>query len=314
MSKKKPIGFNFFRPIIKQKNKDYYFSFKEVFEEIRIKYVKGRENKESGKDDDYKLVYVYNNEPARLADIDIDVETQYYHLVFERLDYQVPSRTTLHGDSKALDLDPDEYIGIDVSVLYDSVNHIFMIQRNRNSLGPTGIALFLNTMVQDLLEKVNASFDLAIVSDNSAKTRALKQKAYRKLNFKVTGNKAKGIIEKFTKKEGVGVDSVEIIFSSSLSKKAEIESDFVKEFLEEYVDDSDVKKLKIRAREDDESVIEPIDLIDHKMQTFCDFEIDNKRHLNPISVFEKMKIKYDTEEGGFKSKVLRVSEEVESFI
>lgn len=307
VSKIKKVGFNFFRPIIKMKDDETkLFNFKDIFEKIRGEYSQAKEINDL-ETENHKLVYNYNGEPARLSSIEVDVDTEYYHLVFERLNYQVPTRTTLHGESQALDLDDDEYIGFEVNVLYDPYHQIFMIQRNRDSLGPSGIEIFLRTIIDRYVGQIDGIFNLAIVSDTSAKKRAFNQSAYRKIHIKVTGNKADGIVEKFTKGGNKGVDSVEIIFNSKIEKAEKIDEDFAKKILDEYIDDPEVQKLRIRSRENEDDVVEPIDLIDHKLQTFCEFDYRENRHLNPISVFEKMKLKFDIEDGGFKNKVLRES-------
>lgn len=309
MAKIKKVGFNFFRPIVETDTGDKnLFNFTAILEDIRNEYIRAKERIESGLGPkEYKLVYSYNNEPARLADVTIDADTQYYHLVFDRLDYQVPNRTTLHGESEALDLEDDEYIGIDVSVLYDSQNHIFMIQRNRSSLGPSGIEVFLDSVIHSYNHEFNEDFNLAIVSDNTAKRRALNQAVYRKLQFKATGLKANGIIEKLGKgTKDLNVDSVEISFNSKSTKDGKLDDGFARKLLEEYIDDDEIQKLQIRSREEEDGVVEPIDLIDHKLQTFIEFDFKIDRQLNPISVFDKMMEKFDQEDGGFKNKVLRM--------
>lgn len=298
MAKLKKVGFNFFRPIIKHEmGEDSFINLYRLFEIIRRNYQKAREEK---KEEEYKYVYAYNNEPARLADINLDVESQFFHLVFERLDYQVPNRTTLHGDSHALDLEDDEYIGIDVNVLYDSENNIMMIQRNRNSLGPLGIEMFIRSLLQTT--EVEGDFNLAIVSDTTAKRRAFNQSAYRKIHMKLVGHKANGLLEKLFQGNDLGIDSVEISFNSRTSKEDKLDDDFSKRILEEYVDDDEVIKLHIRAREDEDDIIEPIDLIDHKLQTYSVFDFREDRQLNPISVLDEMMKKYI--DGGFKNKIL----------
>ncbi|GIO26375.1 hypothetical protein J43TS3_09860 [Ornithinibacillus bavariensis] len=171
-----------------------------------------------------------------MADVSVDIEMRYYHLVFERLDYQVPNRTTLHGESEALDLQDDEYIGIDVNVLYDPHHHIFMIQRNRSSLGPSGIESFLRTIISDYHHDFNDEFNLAIVSDELAKKRTFNQSAYRKLHVKVAGLKANGLVEKLRSKSGVagGVGTVEITFNLDTPRNAKIDEDFAKSILEKF--------------------------------------------------------------------------------
>lgn len=307
---KKKVGFNFFRPVITISDNEALFNFKEIFEQIRNEYQKAKSRIDSGLGpEEYKIIYTYNNEPARLSEVSVDVESQYYHLVFERLDYQLPNRTTLHGESEALDLEDDEYIGIDVNVLYDSENHIFMIQRNRSSLGPSGIEIFLRTIINSYTGQIEGEFDLAIVSDTTAKRRAFNQDAYRKIHLKVTGLKANGIVEKFSRSGNKNVDSVEISFNSSTSRNDKIDDDFAKELLEEFVDHEDIQKLQIRSREEEDSLVEPIDLIDQKLQTFIDYDFREDRRLNPTSVFARMMERFDgenEESEGFKNKVTRM--------
>lgn len=307
MAKLKKVGFNFFRPVITlEDNNTKYYNLAPFLEKIRLKYVEAKNDiEEDINENKYKVVYSYNGEPARLADISVDIDTQYYHLVFERLDYQVPNRTTLHGDSEALDLGDDEYIGIDVSVLYDPQNHVLMIQRNRSSLGPLGIEAFIRTILLNNTGN-EEDFNLAIVADLSAKKRAFKQTAYRKIQMKVSGAKAAGIVEKLTNNKNVDVDSVEVIFNSKIGKNESLDEDFSKEILKEYVDDKDVETLKIRAKEQEDGVVEPIDLIDHKLQTYTTFNFREKRQLLPISVFREMTKKYNTENGGYKNKIIRM--------
>lgn len=295
----KKVGFNFFRPvIINEKGEEKLFDFKDVFEQIRTEYQKAKVKIKAGLEPlDYKIVYKYYDEPARLSEVNIDIDNEYYHLVFERLGYELPKKTTLHGESEVIDLDDDEYIGIDVNVLYDPVHHIFMIQRNRNSLGPTGIEMFLKTIIKSYVGKINGEFSLPIVSDPTAKKRAFNQYAYRKLHIKVTGLKANGLVEKFWPTGDKNVESVEITFNSSTNRNSKIDDDFVKGLLEEYVDDADVQKLQIRAREKEDSLVEPIDLIDHKLQTFINFNFKKDRQLNPVSVFEKMVERFNGTDG-----------------
>lgn len=306
MSKIKKVGFNFFRPTTIVDGENKYLSLKELFETVRKKYTAGKEKeKETGEDQEYKYVYTYNYEPARLADIDFD--TKYYHLTFERLNYQVPNRTTLHGESTALELEEDEWIGIDVSVLYDPEDHIVMIQRNRDSIGPQAITQFIRSILDEL--GFGGDFDLPIVSDRTAKRRALNQAAYRKISARLTGAKASNILDLlWGNSDNVGVDTIEITFNSKIGKKDKIDHDFSKTVLQEYSDNPEILRLQIRSREEEEDPVEAIDLIDHKLVAFKIFDFTSDgRQLNPISIYEEM-IKiyegYDNNEG-FKHKIMR---------
>lgn len=301
MAVTKRVGFNFFRPFTVDEGEAVFINLRHLFEEVRLKYQRAREEDQ---DQEYKFVYKYNDEPARLADISIDVNTQFYHLIFERLDYVLPSRTTLHGESTVIDLEEDEYIGHDASVLYDPENHILMVQRNRSSLSPSGIEKCIRSLLQEY--EVAETFDMGIIKDPTAKQRALNQHAYRKIQMKVTGAKANGIAERFWGRVPQGLDVVEVILSSGPKKIDEIENEFSKEVLEQYVHDEEVQSLKIRSREEEGDTIEPIDLIDHKVQTFTSFRIDDDRQINPVKVFEVMDHLYRDEERGMRNKLRRM--------
>ncbi|MFD1707563.1 DUF6731 family protein [Siminovitchia sediminis] len=302
----KRVGFNFFEPITQREDGNVVgFNLVPIFEHIRQQYVTGREQEGAQGNQEYKRVYTYNFEPARLSDVSVDYATQYYHLTFERLSYTLPNRTTLHGESEMLDLDDDEYIGHEVSVLYDPENHVLMIQRNRDSLGPSAISSFIQSLVVEA--EAGNNFSIAMISDDTARRRAFRQTAYRKITTKVVGEKALGLLESLYNRRPNGVASVEITLNSSSRRAGEIESDFAVELLEEFIDDPEVQKLRIRSREHEESPVEPIDLINHKLEASTTFNLETDRQLNSIRVFEDMVRLYDEEaHGGYKNRILRM--------
>ncbi|TPE65925.1 DUF6731 family protein [Halalkalibacterium halodurans] len=308
MAKSKLVGFNFFRPkCTNEKGKITNINLVPLFEELRKRYQKGKETAtDVTKKTEYKIVYNYNGEPVRLSNIELDVNSQYYHLLFERLHYDLPNKTTLHGESEVLDLSKEEYIGHEVSVLYDPYTHVLMIQRNRNSLGPSAIEQIFKALLSEAGTTNN--FVMPMISDKGAKKRAFKQSAYRKIQMKVVGAQANGIVEKLTGKKAEGLDFVEIQFSTSPARIDSLDQEFSKEILQRYSEKDEVKKLSIRARENDDSPVEPIDLIDHKLQAYTHMKLDPKRKLNPFAVFANMvKIYNDSEHGGFKNKIIRMS-------
>jgi hypothetical protein len=300
MSRVKRIGFNFFRSTTQlEDGSTTVLNLSNVFDHIRNQYEQARNDGV----DEYKRVYTYNSEPARLSQINIDYNTQYYHLTFERLNYSLPNKTTLHGDSEMLDLETDEYIGHEATVLYDSQNHILKIQRNRDSLGPSAISAFIQSLVMEAGAANN--FYAAMITDNTAKRRAFNQSAYRKITTKVVGTKANGILERLFDRNP-GVASIEISFSSKSVKNAEIDQDFSIELLEDFVDDPEVERLRIRAREYEESPVEPIDLINHKMEASQTVDLRTERQLSTYKVFDYMVELYDTVDGGYKNKIIRM--------
>jgi len=299
MSTVKRVFFHFFEPTtFDDNNEPQLINLEPLFEHLYNQYREGRDNNIDERE--FKRVYTYNGEPARLSDITIDYSTQYYHLIFERLSYAVPNVTTLYGDSERIDLEEDEYIGLEVSVLYDPHYHILMIQRNQDSLSPSAIESFLRTLI--INAGVVENFSLSLVLDNNARERALRQYAYRKITARLSGSRAKGMLEKLFERCPQGIDTIEITFNAQKSRTSEIDHDFATELLEEYIEDSEVQKLKISSRENEESKVEPIDLINHKLQTYSIFDLRENRQLNAIRIFEEMVGHYLG--GGYRNRIL----------
>jgi len=144
-----------------------------------------------------------------------------------------------------------------------------------------------------------------MINDNTARTRAFRQTAYRKITTKVVGTKANGLLERLFDRNP-GVASIEISFNSQPVKTGEIDQNFSIQLLEEFVDDPDVEMLRIRARENEESPVEPIDLISHKMEASKTVDLRNDRQLNTTRVFEYMAELYDRDDGGYKNRILRM--------
>ncbi|MBY0098773.1 DUF6731 family protein [Mesobacillus maritimus] len=300
MSRLKRIGFNFFQSVTQNEaGRTIRLNLAPIFDHIRTQYQDARDTGLV----EYKRVYTYNGEPARLSQISIDYNTQYFHLTFERLNYSLPNRTTLHGDSEMLNLDNDEYIGHEATVLYDPQHHILMIQRNRDSLGPSAIGAFIESLIMEA--GVADNFSIAMITDTTARRRAFQQSAYRKITTKVVGTKANGLIERLFERNP-GVASIEITFNSRPVRDGEIDQDFTLQLLEDFVDDPEVERLRIRAREYEESPVEPIDLINHKLEASKTVDLRDDRQLNTIRVFEYMVELYDREDGGFKNLILRM--------
>lgn len=66
----------------------------------------------------------------------------------------LPGIATESGKFSPLELEDDEYVGEDVALLYDPEYYVIMIQRNRNSLTPTGIEQYFNRISNDYRHQI----------------------------------------------------------------------------------------------------------------------------------------------------------------
>lgn len=256
----------------------YYVNLTELFDNIQKRYVNNPL---------YKEVASYDNDPIRLRSINID-NFGYYHIVFERLDGSTYYKTTIYGDTEDLDLDEDEYIGHEVSILYDPNQNVMLIQRNISSLSPTGIERFIRQLYFDYYEE-DIYFKLVSAVDDNATDSALNKEIYRQVALKVNKNSTKDLIVGITEDDYEGVETVEIIITAKNNNKSQLNTDTTQNILKKWVNDTSVEKLSVRAREGENMPIEDIDLIKQNLKRSLVYRYEQARELDAERVYEDMR-------------------------
>ncbi|WP_422124307.1 DUF6731 family protein [Planococcus sp. X10-3] len=281
MAKVKKVGFNFFKVVTKLENGEYEpLDISGILEHYRREYIRNIPERQ-------KIVYEYQREPARVTGISID-ENGFYHIWFERLlNYQLPIKTTLHGESEIIEIEETEFVGHEVSALFDPIESVLMVQRNRDSLGPTAIGELLNSLVIETGAAANAY--MILIEDREARQRGLRQAAYRKINVKVSGASATNLWSRITgNQDTTGVDNIELIVSTDRRRDSEIEEGLSRQILTHYVDNPDTGKLKVHGRYEENDPVEPIDLIKQKLVVFTTLDYEEQRNYSAIAIYERM--------------------------
>ena len=232
----------------------------------------------------------------------------FYHLVFLVLrDFNFPSKTKLNGESQDLGLEEDEFLGEKMSALYDSENALFMLQVNRNSISTNKFEFFLSTLLEAL--NYNCDIRLPVIIQSDAERVARSFTGYKHVAIKM-GQDTKAtdnfdlisIIHKaLSSDKDSNLFDVEISLTAKKDKNKNGEylpDSIVREVMS--IDRSGVKKLNVRGRNYDDR-LETVDLISNKLMEVIHFQYDEKRTLNPVSVFSEMALRYSD----IKYKVLR---------
>ncbi|MDY2776596.1 MAG: DUF6731 family protein [Streptococcus infantarius] len=296
MAKSKQVRFYFHKVI----NEGKSFDLSEVFDEIAKNY-------RSSPD---RYTFEIESDKYKLERLKQPNDTEpYYHLVVEELrDFNFPSKTKLTGESQDLGLAEDEFLGEKMSALYDSDNAIFMLQVNRNSISTNKFEVFLSAILEFLNYK-----------DYDVRLPVIVQADAEKVAKSFTGYKHVAIRMRQDAKPTNKFDLISAISNAITSNKdselfdVEISLTAKKDKSNggEYLPDSIVKevmsigrdgitKLNVRGRNLDER-LETVDLISNKLMETIHFQYDDKRTLNPASVFSEMSVKYSE----IKYKVLR---------
>lgn len=103
------------------------------------------------KADKYALkerTFDYYQEKARLDKMRYNGISNYWYLNFARLSQtNIPSKGFEDSETEPMTLLEGEYIGNEVTAVYDVENHIIALQRNRNSLSSTGVEYYLSELL-----------------------------------------------------------------------------------------------------------------------------------------------------------------------
>lgn len=238
--------------------------------------------------------YDYRSEQARLDRAYFDDELGYYFLHFVRLrDTNIPSKAKIDSEVETFELEDDEYLGEQVSALYDENNHILMLQRNRYSLGPDGIEEYLNL----IWDNENDTIYLRPICPPNVLDLVSDSKYYRKLNIRFADlnpdhfngdgkSPLLGFIKNFGNYEGV---TAEIIITMGRTKNTSLHRETVKDTLVEIAENKEIiEKAELVKKDNDDTAVEVIDLIEHKAHDFAYFPLERRSSLNHETVAYRM--------------------------
>lgn len=320
MAKNKIVRFNFLRPIKEEFDRDdVEYDLTNLFTIIENQYKdyksKVKKAKKEKKPEDYVngiSNYFYTHEHSgnkiKLSYVDHDLDNKYFHLVFEKFDYQLYELSKESGESRIIDAEDDEYIGYKISCLYDPVNACLIIQRGVNAVGIKAIESFINKLVY-LVLNIEIKLRLDVILEKNTTKKALNQSVYRSIGIQVSRTQAQNIVRELFKKEINGVYSVELTLKTENKKTAEIDSEDMKEIINTYANmiakdthdnnRTELEKLVVRAREEEESSVQSIDLISNKIQAIIDVDISEERIISQSGIYSRMVSFYRLQEKPF---------------
>lgn len=226
--------------------------------------------------------YEHEGEKVRVQVVSKMGDYWILQLVRKREGY-LPGKGTEAGDFNPLQLEDDEWIGEDVTILYDGIRNTMMVQKNKNSLSVMGIERMFNYFINDsehILQlrpqyspignltnqpdytKIVTTFDMNRLNDENIReynwlyqaingTRAMNAS---RITITITSGRKRG--------EEYKLNSNEIIRLPNLSGIEGLE------------------KLDVYKKEEQDSQVEILDLIDNKL---CDFDILEHSRINPIT-------------------------------
>lgn len=182
-----------------------------------------------------------------------------------------------------MELDEDEYIGEEVSALYDQEYNIIMLQRNRNSLSPSGIEKYFSGVLGngDIIElaPIPVPDELRTVKQNQIFRKLSICFSPTNIDDEILNNANKSIIQIIRGSRDLGALRVSVTLSLGNSKKEKtLKQEEIIELgnLENY---DGFNKIQVNRREDEDTEVETVDLISGKLNDVINMEVSR---INPI--------------------------------
>lgn len=191
------------------------------------------------------------------------------------------SKGKIDSPATSLNLDDDEYLGNDMSILYDESLNVLMMQRNRNSLSKNNLELYLNYFVNNIANGIAEDIQiclLPIVPKNIQK-KIMNSEYVRGFNIKLSefnndvfedyDGEFKELITIATEYDA---HNIEVILNVGKKQNVGLKKSKIKKAISSICDfrgkkHKVVPKTKFKIKEDEESRVEEVDLFTDKLSS-----------------------------------------------
>lgn len=201
------------------------------------------------------------------------------------------------GEFNFMELDENEYIGEEVSALYDQKYNILMLQRNRNSLSPSGIEKYFSSVLGsgDIIELVPIPFpdELKEIKQNQIFRKLSIGFSPTNIDDEILNNANKSLVQIIKGSRSLGAIKVSVTLSLGNSKKEKsLKQDEILELknLQNY---DGFNKIQVSKREDEDREIETVDLLLGKLNDSITMEVSRTNPVKYERVITEMQNLYN---------------------
>ena len=229
--------------------------------------------------------FPYQKEKARLDQYRYDQTNDFWYLSFVRLRQEgLPVRAKKNQAAVSLHLLDDEFLGENVTAVYDCQNHIMTLQRNRDSLSSAGIQAYLT----QLLDRSDKEISLLPVPMEKLFEKARKAKIIRKITLKFASARTRkrknissfaGLFSYFDsfKNSNNAVVSVSV----GRDRKSSLDCEMLQKTLFDINEAGDtVTGAEVTIKDNEEAKVEVLDLFSMKYHTFIDVRSEKGESLD----------------------------------
>lgn len=198
-------------------------------------------------------------------------------------------------EAKPIELGDDEYLGEDMTMLFDVTNNVAMIQRNRFAVGFKNLGMLVQKIlrIEGLLidiRPISVELDIHRIRRNYFKSIEVRFANVSGKNTSAIGGALGEIIRTY---ESLGGFGGSFIVNLGRSRKKSLSKEPANTFLESIADNRDMFSAAIlRAKDAEDSDIDVINLFDNVYSVFIPFAIPDRTSLGYEFCMRKMIEKY----------------------
>jgi hypothetical protein len=203
----------------------------------------------------------------------------------------VPGIATDEGDFDPLDLEENEGVGEDVTVIYDNLLCVMLVQRNRDGLSPSGIADYFNNVLGKPGLLVLKPILLPDEYMKMSKDNIFRSVHISFADLKTDSIPTSGSLSKIL--GGIGdYKAISVDLTLSLGrrgKKAQsLSVDQVLNTIDVLKDNPEVTKLEIKKKENEDCKVETFDLVEERLHELAAFTYSREKPIQHEDVYKKM--------------------------
>ncbi|MBE5951922.1 MAG: hypothetical protein E7260_10085 [Lachnospiraceae bacterium] len=255
--------------------------------------------------------YQYYQEEARLDKYRYNKTLDVWYLNFVRLrQTKLPVKATKTDAATSMSLGINEYIGEDVTAIYDCKNNIIALQRNRDSLSAGGLEAYLT----ELHGVQGEGIYLRPIPVPNAFDKARNAKSVRKLVLKFASSRAnrrvnaeissfKGLLDYFDR-FGAAKSAV-VSVSLGRSRKGTLDEEMVAQTLQDIsMCEGFIEGAEVSIKEREDAPTEIIDLFSMKYHSFILMKVKRGESIDFMECADAIFNKYQ----GKRAEILRLIE------
>lgn len=252
-----------------------------------------------------KVIEIYDGCKVRVEKFDYDKYNEVWTMRVLRLrDSNLAFLVKPDEEAKPIELGDNEYLGEDMTMLFDAKNNVAMIQRNRFALGFKNLEKLIQKImgIEELkinIQPISKILDDKVIQKDYFKSIEIRFANLKGKNVDAIGGALGTIIKTYKSLNGGGGA---FIVNLGRTRRESLAKEQTKELIASIQEHDDILNAAIlRAKDAEDNDVDVINLFDNVYSVFIPYTIAERASLDYKYCIKKMIEKYVTDKGNILS-------------